>query len=548
MKDGWRGSSTPLEAGQTLTATLLFLALTIALTWPQALVMATHAREHHDVYFNMWRLAWMFHALTNPRVGLFEGNIFYPEQRTLTFSDAMVVEGLIAAPLFAAGLPPVLIHNLLLLGAIVASATGIFVLARYLTGSAGAGVVAGVIFAFVPFRFEHYMHMEMQWTMWTPWAFWAMHRTIDTRVWRYGILTGLFVSLQMLSSIYYGVFLIVLLGLVTVLILLAQRWRDLPVLAARLAPAALVVLVICGAYSRPYLETKKDVGGRGVREIMLYSARPSSYLVATPDNIVYGDMFAGRGRPERRLFPGALAVVLAIVGLFKRPADKAPLTIAYLLGMVLAYEMSLGLSGYSFPFVSAHSAVFQGFRAIARLGIFVAFFLAVLAAWGYAAIAATRGLPRRVLLAIAIAVLVIEYRVRPLSLARYPNGPYPLHAWLATQPRGVVATLPMPEDVPGSDPRVAYLSTFHWQPIVNGYSGFAPQSYLDRLYDVRGFPDEQSIERLRRDGVRYLVVQLWCYRRDDRTFVLDALRLRYGFHELGRFFDGNGDSAVFLLR
>jgi hypothetical protein len=442
----------------------------------------------------------------------------------------------------------VLIHNLLLLGAIVASAAGIFVLARYLTGSAGAGVVAGVIFAFVPFRFEHYMHMEMQWTMWTPWAFWAMHRTLDTRVWRYGILTGLFVSLQMLSSIYYGVFLIVLLALVTTVILLAQRLRDLPVLVSRLAPAALVVLVLCGAYAVPYLETKKAVGGRGVQEVMLYSARPSSYLVATPDNIVYGDMFAGRGRPERRLFPGALAVVLAIVGLFARPAGKAPLTISYLLGMVLAYEMSLGLSGYSFRFLSEHFSVFDGFRAIARLGIFVVFFLAVLAAWGYAAMASAHGMPRRALLAFAVAVLVIEYRVRPLSLTRYPNEPYPLHAWLATQPRGVVATLPMPDDVPGTDPRVAYLSTFHWQPIVNGYSGFAPQSYLDRIHDVRGFPDEKSIERLRRDGVRYLVVQLWCYRRDDRTFVLDALRLRYNFRELGRYFDGNGDSAVFLLR
>jgi hypothetical protein len=534
--------------GQTLAATLLFVALTIALTWPQATVLATHAREHHDVYFNMWRLAWMFHALTNPRVDLFEGNIFYPEPRTLTLSDAMVVEGLVAAPLFAVGLPPVLIHNLLLLGAIVASATGMFVLARHLTGSAGAGVVAGVIFAFVPFRFEHYMHMEMQWTMWMPWAFWALHRTLETRVWRYSILTGLFVSLQMLSSIYYGVFLLVLLGVVTALILLAQRLRDLPALVTRLAPAALVVLVICGAYAEPYLETKKDVGGRGVREVMLYSARPSSYLVATPDNIVYGEMFAGRGRPERRLFPGALAVVLAIVGLFARPGDKSPLTISYLLGMVLAYEMSLGISGYSFKFLSDHFQLFQGFRAIARLGIFVVFFLAVLAAWGYAAVAAMRGMPRRALLAFAIALLVIEYRVRPLSLVRYPNEPYPLHAWLATQPRGVVATLPMPDDVPGSDPRVAYLSTFHWQPIVNGYSGFAPQSYLDRIYDVRGFPDEKSIERLRRDGVRYLVVQLWCYRRDDRTFVLDALRLRYGFRELGRYFDGNGDAAVFLLR
>jgi hypothetical protein len=544
--------------GQTLAATLLFTLLTVVLTWPQAVYLATHARDHHDVYFNMWRLAWMANALTNPRLGLFDGNIFYPEPRTLTYSDAMVVEGLVGAPLFALGLPPVLIHNLLLLGAIVASATGIFVLARHLTGSAGAGVVAGVIFAFVPFRFEHYMHMEMQWTMWMPWAFWAMHRTFETsgasdgalepRGWRYGLLTGVFVSLQMLSSIYYGVFLIVLLGLATALILLAERLSAWPALIARFVPAAIVVAVLCGAYARPYMETKKDVGGRGDREIMLYSARPSSYLVATPDNIVYGQMFAGRGRPERRLFPGALAVVLAIFGLFLRPPARAPIVIAYLLGMVLAYEISLGLSGYTFRFLVERFEVFQGFRAIARLGIFVVFFLAVLAAFGYAAIASAANVPRRALLCFAIAVLVVEYRVRPLHLIAYPNHAPPLHAWLATQPRGVVAELPMPDDVPGTDPRVAYLSTFHWQPILNGYSGFVPQSYLDRIHDVRGFPDEASIERLRRDGVRYLVVQLWRYRRDEGVRVVDALTVRYGFRELGRFEDGTGQAAVFLLR
>ena len=528
----------------------MFVLLTIALTWPQARQLATHAAGHHDVYFNMWRLSWMAHALANPRVDLFSGNIFYPEQRTLALSDAMVVEGLVGAPMFALGFPPVLIHNLLLLGAIVTSALGMFVLARQLTGSAAAGVVAGTIFAFVPFRFEHYMHMEMQWTMWMPWAFWAMHRTIETRIWRYGLLTGLFASLQMLSSIYYGVFLLVLLPLVTALILLSYRMRDLPAMLVRFVPGTLVVAVLCGAYAIPYLETKKDVGGRGVREVMRFSARPSSYLVATPDNVVYGRVFASRGRPERRLFPGALAVVLAIVGLFLRPPDKAPITIAYLLGMVLAYELSLGHSGYSFTFLVNRLEMFEGFRAIARLGIFVVFFLAVLAAWGYAAIASARGIAGRILLALAVLILVVEYRVRPLSLVPYPNAAPPLHAWLAKQPRGVVAVMPMPlpDEEPGIDPRVAYLSTFHWQPIVNGYSGFSPPSYRDRLEDVRGFPDEQSIERLRRDGVRYLVVQLWWYRRDERTFVLDALKLRYGLSELGRYYDGNGDSAVFLLR
>ena len=83
---------------------------------------------------------------------------------------------------------------------------------------------------------------------------------------------------------------------------------------------------------------------------------------------------------------------------------------------------------------------------------------------------------------------------------------------------------------------------------MNGYSGFVPQSYLDRIDEVRQFPDEKSIERLRRDGVRYLVVQLWRYRHGEGIRVLDALSVRYRFHELGRFDDGTGESVVFLLR
>ena len=45
-------------------------------------------------------------------------------------------------------------------------------------------------------------------------------------------------------------------------------------------------------------------------------------------------------------------------------------------------------------------------------------------------------------------------------------------------------------------------------PIVNGYSGFYPASYLGRLEDLAAFPDERSIQSAARDGVRYLVVHL----------------------------------------
>ena len=116
-----------------------------------------------------------------------------------------------------------LVHNLMLLAGIVLSGAGMFVLARRLTGSTAAGLTAGVVFAFAPYRFEHYMHMELQWTVWTPWAFWALDRMFKEGRRRDGALVGLFIALQFMSSIYYGAFLATLLGVVSVVLLIGLR-------------------------------------------------------------------------------------------------------------------------------------------------------------------------------------------------------------------------------------------------------------------------------------------------------------------------------------
>ena len=100
---------------------VLFVVLACVVMWPQVRHIVDSAVPHYDVYFNMWRLEWIAHALaTSPR-DLFDGNIFYPEPRTLAFSDAMLVEGVIAAPLIWLGTPPVLVHNLMLVGAMAMS-------------------------------------------------------------------------------------------------------------------------------------------------------------------------------------------------------------------------------------------------------------------------------------------------------------------------------------------------------------------------------------------------------------------------------------------
>ena len=519
------------------------------MTWPQAASIASAAQEHQDVYFNMWRFAWVAHALATSPARLFDGNIFYPEPRTLTFSDAMPVEALLAAPLLWAGTPPVLVHNVMLLAGIVLSAAGVAMLARSLTGSLTAGVTAGIVFAFAPYRFEHYMHMELQWTVWIPWTFWALHRTLETGARRFGALTGVFMALQFMSSIYYGVFLATLGGLVAVLLLCGLRGTRMKNALAALAAGATLSVVLAAPYAAPYLATKKQMGARSEEQVLTFSAQPSSYTVATDGNYLYGERSAPRGRPERRLFPGILAVLLAVVGLLlRRPSAEA---IAYLLALAVAFEMSLGAYGYSYTFLYRHVPVFDSLRAPARLGIFVVFFLAVLAAWGHAAVEAAMPPTRKRALAVVIwGVLLLEYWVAPLRLVPYPNVPPPLYVWLAQQPRGVVAEFPMPvpEALPGDEARYAYLSTFHWMPAVNGYSGYYPPSYLTRIDRLREFPNAGSTEVLRRDGVRYVIVHASAYAPDRADAVLVALSTDPSFTQLGHFNDGRGDAVVFRMR
>lgn len=527
----------------------LFTLLTAIMTWPQAARLGDAAQEHQDVYFNMWRFAWVAHALSSSPARLFDGNIFYPERRTLTLSDAMPVESFLAAPLLWAGAPQVLVHNVMLLAGIVFSAAGIFVLARSLTGSSAAGVTAGVVFAFAPYRFEHYMHMELQWTVWMPWAFWAVHRALETGGWRYGAAAGAFVALQFLSSVYYGVFLAVLLGLTALLLLCGLRRDRLKKGLVAMILGGALAIALAGPYAMLYVATREHVGERSEVEINTWSARARNYTIATEGNYLYGARSAGPGRAERRLFPGLLPAVLAIAGLLLvRPSKES---LAYLAALVAAFEMSLGLHGYSYTFLYNHVPVFNGLRAPARLGVFVLFFLALLAAYGQAAI--EQALPRagrRALAAAICAVLMLEYWVVPLRLVPYPNTAPPLYAWLAQQPTGAIAEFPMPlpETLPGAEARYEYMSTFHWMPTVNGYSGYYPHSYIDRLDRLRHFPDVASIATLWKTGVRYVIVHTSSYSSDEARDILTELAASSSLAEVGRFGDGQGDAVVYRLR
>jgi hypothetical protein len=215
---------------------------------------------------------------------------------------------------------------------------------------------------------------------------------------------------------------------------------------------------------------------------------------------------------------------------------------------VAAFEMSLGFRGYTYTVLHDYVSVYGGLRAPARLGIFVVMFLGVLAAYGYDAIGSSlRTRPRRLLLAGLVGIMLAEYRSR-MPLVKYANSPTDVYRVLAQQPRGAVVEFPIPREFPGRDAEYAYMSTFHWMPLLNGYSGIYPQSYVKSLARLRSFPRDTAIQALRRTGIRYVIVHSSSYSPADFQQIREELVTRPEVAELGIFQDGNGPAGLYVLR
>ena len=56
------------------------------------------------------------------------------------------------------------------------------------------------------------------------------------------------------------------------------------------------------------------------------------------------------------------------------------------------------------------------------------------------------------------------------------------------------------------DPTFMYYSTFHWQTLINGYSGFYSTRYVMLDDMLKRLPDYQTVEELARLQTRYVVI------------------------------------------
>ncbi len=547
---GWIHRDPPPETSPAFQRPLAILALVgffgavVAVALRVQLLDPYGVPDYGDPLFSVWRLAWVVRALFNDPTHMFDANIFHPEPDTLAYSDAMIVPSLFAAPLFWIHVPRMVVYTIVLASALVASGVTTCLFVARLTSSRAAGLVAGTVFTLYPYRFEHYSHLELQMTMWMPVALLLLHKLVRGGGPRTGAMLGVVLGLQTLSSLYYGIFLSTYLAFVFAGLMFftaAGRPRG-PVRG--LVVAALVAGLFAAPLAAPYLRNRTRLGERDEWGNRFYSATAGDYLSAHPRSTMYGGRLPD-GRPERCLFPGVTPVILSAIALVP-PLNTV--RAAYGAALLLSFDASLGFNGTTYPAYFEALPPFRGLRVPARFSVLVGLSLAVLSGLGLARL--RRRLSRRgtlLLSAALIAAVFLEYRP---SLALQPvwREMPAVYGPLVGKGAAVVAVFPMSAELGDNDAKYEYFSTWHWQRLLNGYSGNFPPSYEDLLQRMRRFPAPDSVAYLKRRGVQFLVLHGEFGRPTDYDSSIAALDVNPDLELVGVFPGEPRPSKLYQLK
>jgi hypothetical protein len=518
-------------------ATAGAIALAVLMTWPALRYpQYTLPQDTQDPALVAWLLTWPGHILLTDPAQLWHGNAFFPERWSYAFTDSLLgyaPAGLIgdgpADALLRYNVIFVLVHALAFLGA--------YALVRQLGVDRIAALVAGLAFAYAPWRLAQAGHLHV---LSTGGIALALAMLVRGHGWslRYGfrrskvrpgwIIAGWLVAAWQVS-LGFGIglpFVYVMAGIAVVVALawlvrrIARRRRQ-PI--GRIIAANLIGGVVFAAVAvlmaLPYLTVvdQHPQARRNFGVLHDFSPPVQGFVIAPAESWLWGGLHEQARQlvswpPEMALLPGFALIALAVAGLFY---SVWSVRVRLLLAAALAASVVLAMGTEFFGgavYRPLHEWLpgWDALRTPGRLIIWTTLLLAVLAAGALAG---------------------LRVRARDLSIQRWGTAaPVPwlrmamlvpvvlvLLEGLNTTPHPVVPPMPpalaavdgpilvLPSDQ-ATDQLVMLWSTDGFPPVVNGGSGFTPASLTETRELTQTFPDQQSVSHLRSLGVATVVV------------------------------------------
>lgn len=563
---------------------LFYSGLSLVMTWPLVLHMrdSVVGEIGDNIYFifliRWYQKAW-FELGISP---FFHPWLNYPQGWNLASTDTALSTTLFGLPAsMLAG--PTFGYNFAMLLTFVLSGWIMFVWVRRLTGSSLAGLVAGTIYAFLPYRMAHFLigHMNLSGTAWFPLFFMGLYDLLRAPrlSWKPVLLAAFGLGLLGFASMYY-LYMALLMSVVFCAgyVWFAHRkqlfswslWRKLLV---KLAALGLVSTPLIFTAIFPFLQLSNQggVADRTVSYASMYSASPTDFILPSTDHFMFGrwvgQHFDRSLWIEASFYVGAVALILAIVGWRKRKVSgHEALLKAAVLMIVVGFILSLGtdlhwnnqrvevpvpaflqerLQRHTVPipmpayFLFRYLPYYSKMRAVMRIGFFVLIFNTLLAGFGAAWLFQKTGsLKRRWLCVALLALVFLDFYPGPYrQFSRV--APRPVDYWLAQQPgQGAVAQFPF---IQVEDQDQVYNTLTHQKPFIGGFfSANQPEQYLRIRPVLEKFPDYAGVALLQELGVQWVLL-------DTRQY-LDFPAVRLQLESLGlQYVETIDGQAVFDL-
>jgi hypothetical protein len=522
-----------------------FTALTCVMTWPVVLRMneVIGGGGGDGTYF-VWLVGWYQKAIFNLHISpFFNPYLNSPQGWYLASTDitpAMVGLALPGDALFG----PAWGYNFSMLASFVLSGWGMYLWVRQLTRSTAAGLVAGTIYAFLPFHMARYIigHLSLAGLQWFPFYFWGLYDLLrqEKFSWKPVLLAAASIFLIGLTSPYY-VYMTVLVSVVFVFgyfifeghkrLKNGAFWKSLLIFAVLAA-------ILVGISMLPYLSLNAENGlaTRSVEYASEYSASPTDFFIPPIHQFLWGKWIDDRFSPEiwqeSTLYIGVVTLVLAAIAWVKRRQISHPLLLSLaLLTAIFAFIVALGIDPHwlgskvvSLPkflqpifhrtnmpeihlpayYFFLYLPFFSKMRVMMRFGLFTLVYFSLMAGLGTEAL--LKSYSRRVGRWVTVGLLLlvfIDFYPGPLQLA--PIEVSQADQWLATQPAtGSVARFPFIQQV---DQLPVYATLIHQKPYLGGFfNANQPEQFRRISPKMEGFPSAESVALLRDLQVAYVIV------------------------------------------
>jgi hypothetical protein len=462
-----------------LGAIVLFLVLTLIVTYPLVFQLTSHIPVCCDTWLYYWYMWWTKKALLGLRFGQFYTDfIYYPVGAKLSF------EGLYNSTVGAALWPilgGVLSFNLLFLSTYVLGALGVYLLVLRLTGDWKAGIVAGIIFVFSPIRNQYLMFTNISTIQWIPFlALWFI-KMMDEPTIRKALVTALFFLLVVLSSGYFAISSIFMLAIIFL-------WNVRKTLNKDFAQAFSVFLVASLVLVLPFVypSLRESLSNDSVLKksylIPTLSTDLISFVVPASGNPLYGQYrefyyFFKTNFTEWDSYLGIITIALMLLGAFKVEVRKTGLWIVmFFLFVIISLGPHLQILGKQFddiqlpfyylqelPVINAMSSP-KRFLVIAMLAA------AVIAGFGAHYLLtrkATGHWPSLVLMMVLVGLIITDYWGWPRNLVT-SDASYPSFFEGVAREKDDIVTLSIPITNIWN-PQPLYYQTIHGKKMIGGY-------------------------------------------------------------------------------